>query len=217
MSLPIPMFVLVLPRSIVTLWKTDWPSYALEPFTNKFLRPKEQRSWLINKASPRNWMSAKITMRMHAIDNLMNHVLKKTARAMTYLAWIYQPLGCPDWLRDMRWLVLKSNGINPISKTDMHALLHEMSIYQLYVSIKFDWLKKSLVSRITCTCEWLKIYEEAIVCSTCVLWLYFFILVPLWYMRKFWRDIHLFRDACPQSIKKNKKEKKKVTAHIIQK
>lgn len=51
----------------------------------------------------------------------------------------------------------------------MHALLHEMSIYQLFVSIKFDSLKKSLVSCITCTCEWLKIYEDAIVCSICTI------------------------------------------------
>lgn len=51
----------------------------------------------------------------------------------------------------------------------MHALLREMSIYQLFVSIKFDSLKKSLVSCITCTCEWLKIYEEAIVCSICTI------------------------------------------------
>lgn len=70
----------------------------------------------------------------------------------------------------------------------MHALLHEMSIYQLFVSIKFDSLKKSLVSCITCTCEWLKIYEDAIVCSICTI-----------------------------NKEEQEGEKKKVTAHIIQK
>ncbi|KAK7813995.1 hypothetical protein CFP56_004027 [Quercus suber] len=58
-------------------------------------------------------------MRMHAIDNLMNHpeYINLSAALTDYVT-------CDDSFSE-------SNRINPISKTDMHALLREMSIYQL--------------------------------------------------------------------------------------